>query len=288
MSQSYFNFNRKEKLGVVALSGLVLGLIVVLNVGYSTYIPDPLDIDESKLEFISLANPTVVEGESNTENHSSQNMVNSPFDPNEIGQEDWVEMGFSEKQATSIMNYRQNYGPFKQKEDLQKLYVISDEMYAEMEPYIQIKRVEKQQNKPSFTNDANESPEEFHPLDLNMATKADLMALNGIGPAYADRIIAFREKIGGFVDPEQIGQIYMSDEAKTLLTEKAVIHTSNLRKLNPNTASKDEIRAIPYSNWAVVTAIIKYRETHAITNLDFLTDEINPENKAKFELYLEF
>lgn len=288
MSQSYFNFNRKEKLGVIALSGLVLGLTVVLNVGYSTYVPDPFDIDESKLEYIALTNPTVVENDPKVEEYSNQHKLNAPFDPNEIGQEEWVAMGFSEKQAASIMNYRQNYGPFEQKEDLQKLYVISAEKYAEMKPYIQIKRVEKHENKRSFTHVMAEYPEESNPIDLNSATKDDLMALKGIGPAYADRIIAFREKIGGFVDPEQIGQIYLSDEAKTLLTEKTVIHTDNLRKLNPNTASKDELRAIPYSNWAVVAAIIKFRETHVISNLDFLTDEINPENKAKFELYLEF
>ena len=42
-------------------------------------------------------------------------------------------MGFSQRQAKSIINFREKSGGFKTPEDLKKVYVISDEMYAKRE-----------------------------------------------------------------------------------------------------------------------------------------------------------
>lgn len=41
-------------------------------------------------------------------------------------------------------------------------------------------------------------------INLNQATKAQLMNLPGIGPAYAERIIAYREQHGGFGSVDEL------------------------------------------------------------------------------------
>ncbi len=289
----YFNFNRKEKIGVVALSALILLLTVVLNVGYSTYVPDPFDVDESKLEYLVLNDGSFEQDGSSqsTEDHfenQENNVVITDFDPNKIGLEDWIDMGFSEKQAASIVKYRESYGPFRKKEDIEKLYVVSDEKYAELEAHIIIQNSEKYQKKEIIETPAEEA-KTTEIVELNQATKEELVSLQGIGEYYADRIISYRSKLGGFVDFEQIQEMAIRDEAKSAIVELTSIDVSKVQKTNINTATKDELKKVPYSNWLAVATILKYRDTQSITDLDFLTpEEMSSQDKAKFQFYIEF
>jgi competence ComEA-like helix-hairpin-helix protein len=126
-------------------------------------------------------------------------------------------------------------------------------------------------------------------VKINSATKEDLMALNGIGETFADRILNYRNKLGGFVESEQIEKLYISDDAKSVLKEKAIFDVESIRKTNINLANKETLKLIPYSNWGVVAEILRYRDQNEISNLDFLTDKfISLENKEKFMHYVEF
>ena len=85
-------------------------------------------------------------------------MESFPFDPNAVTLEELVRLGLSERQAQSILNYREKGGRFRSKEDFKKMYVVSDSLYERLEPFIDIPK-----------------------LELNAADSAALATLQGIG-----------------------------------------------------------------------------------------------------------
>ena len=63
------------------------------------------------------------------------------------------------------------------------------------------------------------APVEPPPVNLNTATAAELAELPGIGPALADRIIAWREKHGPFPAPESLTEVSGIGPAKLAALE---------------------------------------------------------------------
>ncbi len=113
------------------------------------------------------------------------------FNPNTVSVEDMMRLGFSEKQAQAIDNYRVKGGRFRRKADFAKSFVVDDSVYRRLERYIDIPQ-----------------------LDLNRADSAALDALPGIGPWFASRILAYRDELGGYSFPEQLLDIYHFDREK--------------------------------------------------------------------------
>lgn len=113
------------------------------------------------------------------------------FNPNTVSVEDLQRLGFSEKQAQSIENYRLKGGRFRRPADFAKSYVVADSVYARLEPYIDIPR-----------------------LDINQADSVALLDLPGIGPFFAGKIVQYRTQLGGYTSPEQLMEIYHFDEEK--------------------------------------------------------------------------
>ena len=113
------------------------------------------------------------------------------FDPNTVSVEDLIRLGFSEKQARAIDNYRAKGGRFRRKADFAKSFVVADSVYQRLERFIDIPRV-----------------------DLNRADSAALDALPGIGPWFAARIVSYRAELGGYSFPEQLMDIYRFDQEK--------------------------------------------------------------------------
>ena len=107
------------------------------------------------------------------------------FDPNTITHDDLVRLGFSDKQAQVIENYRSKGGKYTSPRDFAKMYVVDSAMYARLEPFIKIKK-----------------------LDLNTADSLALIGLRGIGPYYAHKILEYRRILGGvFTSKEQLLEI---------------------------------------------------------------------------------
>jgi len=286
--KTYFDFSKKERIGVLLLCSLLLVLIFIFNVESQQFLPSGLEVDPADIEYIQLSSATEKKSGDDAGDKTIADKDNwSLFDPNDLDKQGWTELGFSEKQALSILNYKNNYGPFKKKSDIKKLYVVSDEKFNELEPFIQFKQEVIEDRDVAQSAAIIEIKE--NKVLINQATQEELIALPHIGPVYAERIMKFRDKLGGFVTTAQYDDLYISDEAKKSLNIFASLDTNNVRKVDINNASKQELKHIPGSSWELVAMILKEREKSTLEHLNWLPENIiSDEDLEIFIKYINF
>lgn len=174
-----------------------------------------------------------------SESHARRRVENFPFDPNSASQQDFMRLGFSEKQARSILNYRASGGRFRRKGDFAKSFVVADSVYKRLEPYITIPK-----------------------LDINKADSAAFDTLPGIGGYFARKMVEYRKLLGGYSCPEQLMEIYHFGQERYDGLKDLIICTP--AKAYPFwTASEDSLRAHPHiRSRQTARAIIVYRRNN--------------------------
>ncbi|HEY1054511.1 MAG TPA: helix-hairpin-helix domain-containing protein [Emticicia sp.] len=214
------------------------------------------------------------------------------FDPNNLDVDEWKRLGLSESQIRVIKNYESKGGRFYHKEDVRKIYSISAAEYQKLEPFIKIPHVKRSAIDSShrFNRNFIRNPRQVIVVEVNSADSALLETLKGIGPAFASRIIKYRNRLGGFYNKLQLREVYGIDSVKyEELKDQVQVDASLIRKININTADFDALKRHPYLRYSQINAIIQYRKQHG--NYNSINDVkkiniINEENFRKIEPYL--
>lgn len=268
-SQSNRSLSRSFILGVIALVFLIVGYqtalfihrAAVMRIAANRDSPDTVYVVKEAVAFAdepkdvaslpdetSGKSETIVSTKRHNASHSPRAEAvrqNLPypeqkpfrFDPNTVSVEDLCRLGFSRKQAESIDAYRQKGGVFRRKQDFSKSYVVSDETYRRLEPYIDIPLV-----------------------DLNLADSAAFDDLPGIGGWFASKIIEHREALGGYSCIEQLMDIYRFDQEK-FDALKDLVCVKSPRFFPLWTLPADSLRQHPYiRNEETAKAIVLFRE----------------------------
>ncbi|MBK0378403.1 helix-hairpin-helix domain-containing protein [Mucilaginibacter segetis] len=170
------------------------------------------------------------------------------FNPNGLPAVKWKLLGMSDKQIDVIKHYEAKGGRFYKPEDVKKIYGITEADYIRLEPYINIPATSTMINKV---------------VELNSADSARLTDIQGIGPAFARQIIYYRERLGGFINKEQLKEVYGLDEIKYReIKDQVKVDASLIHRIPINTITFDKLRLLPYLDYKQVNAIIEYRAQH--------------------------
>lgn len=165
------------------------------------------------------------------------------FNPNTATMDDFQRLGFTERQAQSIMNYREKGGQFRRKSDFAKSYVVADSVFERLEPFIDIPL-----------------------LDINAADSAAFDALPGIGPYFAAKMVSHRAELGGYSYPEQLMDIYRFDQEKfDALADLIMVGPSDslaLWSLDENALAKH-----PYIDKRAAHGIVLFRNNNSNSSL---------------------
>lgn len=296
--RDYFTFNKRERNGVFVLLSIITILIVWLSISNKFIESEQIDFSkfESEIEKFNLAIQSSKDSAvSNQKNIHANFSKTKPeielfeFDPNNLSDENWKKLGLSNKQILTIRNYENKGGKFKVKEDFKKMYCISTKQYTQLEDYIKIKTVIKEQtdvqlNKSVFTNKGVVSI-----LELNSADSIQLVKLKGIGGYFANKIIKYRNLLGGFFEKEQLMEVWNLDREKyNEIQEYVTIDVSKVKKININSCTIQELKH-PYLKWNQINAIVNYREKHGkYKTVDEIkrTDLVDDETLRKIAPYL--
>ena len=304
----YLSFTRKERIGIIAVVVIMMVYPIIPILYALIYKPEPVDHTAFEKEIAEL---NVKEPDSSSayskrnyddggylqyqpsEKYYTDRTVKGElfyFDPNTLSVDGWKKLGVREKTANTIQNYISKGGRFYKPEDISKIWGLREDEVKRLLPYVRIEAkpaadynrypdLEKGKNyeKPKYT---------IATVDVNSADTSAFIALPGIGSKLAARIIAFREKLGGFYKVEQVAETYgLPDSTFQKIKSKLVIAGSHVKQLNINTASVDELKTHPYLRYNIANAIVQYRVQHGsfssvsdIKKIMMITDDIY--NKA--------
>ncbi len=97
-------------------------------------------------------------------------------------------------------------------------------------------------------------------IDINLADSLEWMSLQGIGPVLSKRIVNYRNKLGGFVKPEQLLEVYgVNNEVYNKIKDNLNSSTDVQRKINVNRASVYQLRQHPYISFYIAKHIVDKR-----------------------------
>ena len=177
-------------------------------------------------------------GEAVRQNIPRRKVESFRFNPNTVSDEDLQRLGFSPKQAASIVNYRLKGGRFRRKSDFAKSFVVSDSVFKRLEPFIDIPLV-----------------------DLNLADSAAFDALPGIGGWFAKAMIQYRERLGGYSCPEQLMEIRNFDREKyDGLSDLICVDPANVRPYPLWELPEEQLRRHPHIGPSA-HAMVLFRQT---------------------------
>ncbi len=216
-----------------------------------------------------------------------------PFNPNFITDYKGYKLGMSVAEIDRLFAFRKLNKYANSAAEFQQVTKISDSLLATMSPYFKFPDWVTSKQKGKGFIDYKAVKVALPIIDINLATKEELIKVRGIGDALSDRIIKFRESLGGIVNMDQIADVYglqpeVVDNVKTSFKVKVL---PSVKKIKINEASVKELAAFPYFRWALAKEIVTARTMNG--DLKSVADlaKINgfpTENSSIIALYLEF
>ncbi|MFZ5552553.1 MAG: ComEA family DNA-binding protein [Bacteroidota bacterium] len=284
--KDFFTFSRRERSGILVLLSLILLVFTanqLVGVFYQNNIPADFTAFEKDIEefekgvLLDLAENKKSEKNNSPKIPPKKKHVLHAFNPNTVSRDELLEMGFSSKTSSVIVNFRNKGGKFYEKEDFQKIYGITDSVYAAVIDYITL---------PEELNIAEKKVNSSSPeiINLNTADTTMLKSLPGIGSKLAGRIIVFRNALGGFYSISQLSEVYGLKPEVIENNKHQLAVSGEVKKININSCTAEELKKHPYiGKWNIANAIVNYRQLHGayktvsdVKKTDLVNEDLYP------------
>jgi DNA uptake protein ComE-like DNA-binding protein len=290
--KSLFNFSKDQRKGILLLFAIIIGL----QVGYH-FIDFNQNEKQSPEEQNWYSLQITMDTLKSQRHEVSYKMY--PFNPNFITDFKGYKLGMKVDEIDRLLAFRKQGKFANSPEEFQKVTGISDSLLNAISPYFKFPDWVNKKNQEEYSNSYSKSNWKEFPkkeamkiLDINQATKEDLMKVFGIGDAISDRILNQKEVYGGFVSMDQMNEIWgLSPEVIANLQKYFKINSlPKVNKININNASIKELGQFPYFKYPISKNIVTYRSMNGDLKIEDLANIKGfPVDKIKIiALYLEF
>ena len=302
MWKDFFYFSLSERRAIYVLLVLIAVLVVAI-----VWTPTP---DVRSVNAVAEADSLVLsqkykEGrKSFARNERIKEDVSSvlaPFDPNLADSIELLRLGLPSYVVKNVIKYRQKGGCFSSPESFARIYGLTATKFEELKPYIYIseefikkpnqKKSTQEQSKREERVDSLQKPFKYPEgtlVDVNAADTTELKKIPGIGSGIARRIVAYRDRLGGFCSLDQLNEVeFVSAD----LLKWFKLESDSVRKLPINRVGLDKLRAHPYINFYQAKVIVEYRrkkgEIKSLSQLA-LYEEFTEKDLKRLSAYISF
>ncbi|MCL6219134.1 ComEA family DNA-binding protein [Zunongwangia pacifica] len=279
--KSHFVFNKSERNGIFVL----VILIIILQILYFKY---PFFSAEEKVSEKTSTEITQFQHslDSLKQKNSKKDTI-YPFNPNYLTDYKAYRLGMSVKEIDRLLDFRSSGKWINSAEEFQEITKISDSLFVKLSPHF---KFPDWVSTAQTSNSIKQAP--ILKLDLNLTTAQELQKVKGVGQVLSNRIVKYRELIGGYRSLIQLKDIYgLPDVTRKELLKYLNKIPPNFDKKNINTIGILELSELPYFNYELARAVIEYRNLHkGIDSIEVLS-KIDDFPRSKFDriqLYLSF
>ncbi|MBC8321750.1 MAG: helix-hairpin-helix domain-containing protein [Bacteroidetes bacterium] len=299
----FFSLSKNEQRGIIVLVFIIL-FVVIVNLSLPHFFKSKSEsnlhkykadielfhkeqqplIDSANIEFLQNS------GEMDFA-IASQKIKPTKFNPNKLPVEAWKKMGFTDMQIRTIKNYEAKGGKFNRKEDLKKIYSISEVEYEILEPYISIPSIYKSKTGRIIKKNPPFKKANYQNVDINSADSSELINSLNLSPWLAKRTISYRNLLGGYVNKNQLKEVYgFTDSIYNAIESYITTDSSLITKIDINRIDFKNLLKHPYFDYNITNSFFNTRnKIGSFSSVDQLKliDGINDSifNKVRYYLY---
>ena len=262
MMREFFYLQKSDRKVILALLTVI---VIALGVILFTGSPSISSISETSRDSSHVRNAS-------NSSLPTRQVERFFFDPNTADSAQLRRLGLQTWQIRNIYKYRAAGGIYREKTDFARLYGLTVKEYRELEPYIRISpdylpaatlvkenATATAKHDTTFVHHYPQKIAETAHVVLNTADTTELMTVPGIGPYFARKIVQYGQRLGGYVNVDQLDEIEnFPAESKHFL----VVEGATPQKLNVNKLTLNELKRHPYINFYQAKDITDYRRLH--------------------------
>jgi competence protein ComEA len=273
----FFSFTRAERRGLLFFLIFIAcewGMFAL----YKKWHAAPISLDTMTIWEDNVSAPIEVEGNDQI-NGVKKSMEGAPFgklhrfrfDPNTIGYDSLLLLGFKATACRNLLKYREKGGVIRNKAKLGSIYGMDTVFLNSISGWIDYPDYTKERGNRTYLPTHSDTlvrrtiPMPVRPvrIELNTADSLEILALRGIGPALCRRILMFRRRMGGFLSLAQMSEMGIIHDTLIRNLEPSLwVDPEKIQAMNLNTVEYRQLVRHPYFLPEDVKAILQYRKQH--------------------------